>query len=98
MRILHGEIIIPKCYRNIAMKFFKNQSVELKLIVKEFNNWLKQFLHTHLSVNLSIPDISQTNYLDLFKFLNEGKTHLNNVQNQFRLSIFPDNLLRQPAN
>mgnify|MGYP006965718064 CR=1 FL=1 len=55
--ILHGEIIIPKRYRNIVMKLFKNQSVKVKLIGEEFNNWLKQFLHTQVSVNLSIPDI-----------------------------------------
>jgi len=60
--VLHGEIIIPKRYRCVIMKLLKKSSVKEKLVGEEFNNWLKQFLHTQVFVNLNIPDISTANY------------------------------------
>lgn len=82
-RVLHGEITIPKRYRSIIVKLFKKKSVKPKLVGEEFNDWLKQFYHTQVPVNMiNLPP--QPSYDDLFKFLNEsGKTQLNNLQNQF---------------
>ena len=80
--VFHGEIIIPKRYRSVVMKLFKEKSVKTKLVGEEFNEWLKKFLHTQVLIGLPLPDISNVNYNDLFKFLIEGKTTLNNLQNQ----------------
>jgi len=85
-KVLHGEIIIPKRYRGIVMKLFKKQSVKIKLVGEEFNNWLKQFLHTQVSITLTFPNISHTNYYDLFNFLERGKIELNNRQNHLLLT------------
>jgi hypothetical protein len=80
-RVLHGDVIIPKRYRSVIMKLFKTPSVKVKLVGEEFNNWLKQFLHTQSSINLPTIDITRTNYYELLNFLEQGKIHLNNLQN-----------------
>lgn len=63
--VLHGEIIIPKRYRSVVMKLFKEKSVKTKLVGEEFNEWLKKFLHTQVLIGLPLPDISNVNYWDL---------------------------------
>lgn len=79
--ILHEDVIIPKRYRGVIMKLFKNTSVKVKLVGEEFNNWSKQFLHTPLSIDLPTLNLTQTNYYKLFKFLEQGKNELNNLEN-----------------
>lgn len=49
---------------------------------EEFNNWLKQFLHTQVFVNLNIPDKSTANYYELLKFLEEGQIRINNIRKE----------------
>ena len=69
-RVLHGDVIIPKRYHSVIMKLFKTPSVKVKPVGEEFNNWLKQFLHTQSSINLPTIDITRTNYYELLNWKN----------------------------
>lgn len=80
--VLHGEITILKRFLSVVMKLFKTPSVKSKLVGEEFHNWLKLFLHTQKLVDTCLPNLSCTNYNDLLRFLENGKNHLNNLQNQ----------------
>lgn len=79
--ILYGEVIIPKRYCGMIMKLFKKPPVKANLIGEEFNEWLKKFLHTQLSIDLPTPNPTQANYYELFTFLEQGKNELYNLKN-----------------
>ena len=85
-KILHGEIKIPRRYRGIIMKLFKKPQTNSKLVGEEFNNWLKQFLHTQVLIQNPLPNVSTANYNDIMKFLEPGKNYISHLENQL-LSI-----------
>jgi hypothetical protein len=83
---LNDNEIFNQCDQTFKKNIWKFRAARWKMIICSLvkwsvREWLKQFLHTQVLIGLSLSDITNVNYHDLFKFLHEGKTHLDNLQN-----------------